>query len=893
MKNLIFFNYLSNYLLISLKMANLRPLSSITDNSTNFIFKITDWFDEDIEEDSEDSDDYFVNSNYTIHLFGNTPRNQSVHLKVIGYKPYFYVSAPETWQTNHNNFLMQKIRSDNMEIKISKQNKRDLLSIDLVTRKVVNGFTAEKDFKFLKFSFKTLKAFKTFANKNNFKNKFSYKYEIKLPPFVSKYNLKYDLYENKIEPILRFMHIADIEASNWVNIAPEKYKVVNSNESNTQIDIECHWKDIQKVSDSIVLGQGELLVASFDIECTSGDKIRFPQAENPADKVIQIGTTFHWSGRNNKEVIKMVLERKFHSCLLPKLINNIIGFLEYKEGGDIVFKHIVTLNGCDPIPGTVVESFDNEGDLLLGWASIIRKTDPDILTGYNIFGFDFKYLYKRAEMFKLVSDSEVEYKYDNYFNTLGRFKFRPCPLEENNLSSSALGQNLMYVPKMQGRVIIDLYKAIQRDHKLDEYKLDFVSKVFIGGKKDDVTPKEIFELQEGTDHDRMIVAKYCIQDNILCNRLMEKLTILPNNIGMSNVCSVPLSYLFLRGQGIKGLSQISRECYKKNYILKTQDVEKNRRDPGYEGAFVLEPEKPEYFGGDPIAVLDFASLYPSIMITDNMCLSTLVTDKKYLADPRYKFNEVSFKDIEGDTKKFIFAHKKSGEGGILPTILKNLLSQRKLTKKRMKIEGDPFQKKMLDSLQLSYKISANSIYGLMGAKTSQFYCRPVASSITARGRQHIINSKNYVEKHHLGSKCVYGDSVPGYTPIISRSCNGEISINRIEILADKFEYYLGDKEHYEFIDGLEVQSKTGFVKALRIIRHKTEKKIYRVRTSKSVIDVTEDHSLLDYNHNELKPGDVEVGKTRLLSQDFGSNSVYSTEIDIKNSWYQVGLQLCN
>ena len=113
----------------------------------------------------------------------------------------------------------------------------------------------------------------------------------------------------------------------------------------------------------------------------------------------------------------------------------------------------------------------------------------------------------------------------------------------------------------------------------------------------------------------------------------------------------------------------------------------------------------------------------------------------------------------------------------MPTILKNLLSMRKLTKKRMKSEEDPFQKKMLDGLQLSYKVSANSIYGLMGAKTSQFYCRPVASSITARGRQHIINSKNYVEKHHQDAKCVYGDSVPGYTPIVTRNKDGEISIS--------------------------------------------------------------------------------------------------------------------
>ena len=558
-------------------MATLRPLSSITDSSNNFIFKITDWFDEDIDDDPEDSDEYIINSNYTIHLFGNTPNNESVHLKINGYKPYFYISAPETWQPNHSNFLLQKIRSDNMEIKISKQNKRDLESIELVTRKVVNGFTAEKDFKFLKLSFKTLKAFKAFANKNNFKNKFNHKYEIKVPPFISRNGLTYNLYENKIEPILRFMHIADIEAANWVQV--QNYKLLKNNESNTQVDIECHWSDITKI-DNNVLGQGELLVASYDIECTSGDKIRFPQAENLDDKVIQIGTTFHWAGRNNKELIKMVLERKFHPCLLSKLISNILGFLEYKEGGDIVLKHIVTLGGCDPIPGTIVESFDDERELLLAWAKLIRTTDPDIITGYNIFGFDFKYLYDRAEMFKLVSDSDIEYKYDKYFNTLGRFKFRPCPLEENNLSSSALGQNLMYVPKMHGRVIIDLYKAIQRDHKLDEYKLDFVSEIFIGSKKDDVSAKEIFQLQEGSDRDRMIVAKYCIQDNILCNRLMEKLV----SFLIMSVCRMyvafPYRTSFLEVRVLRDCHKFLENAIRRVISPKTQDVEKNKARSG-------------------------------------------------------------------------------------------------------------------------------------------------------------------------------------------------------------------------------------------------------------------------------------------------------------------------
>ena len=76
--------------------------------------------------------------------------------------------------------------------------------------------------------------------------------------------------------------------------------------------------------------------------------------------------------------------------------------------------------------------------------------------------------------------------------------------------------------------------------------------------KDDVSPKDIFRLQKGTSSDRAIVAKYCIKDCVLCLDLMNKLSIIPNNIGMANVCSVPLSYIFQRGQGIKVFSLISK-----------------------------------------------------------------------------------------------------------------------------------------------------------------------------------------------------------------------------------------------------------------------------------------------------------------------------------------------
>ena len=167
-----------------------------------------------------------------------------------------------------------------------------------------------------------------------------------------------------------------------------------------------------------------------------------------------------------------------------------------------------------------------------------------------------------------------------------------------------------------------------------------------GLAKDDVTPKDIFECQKGTKEDRAKVAKYCIQDCALCNYLIIKLEIIANNIGMSNVCSVPFSYIFLRGQGVKIFSLVAKQCKEDNFLIPYQDKKwkcercgiKNSsfddfcsdsdclspkpENEGYEGAIVLEP-KPGIYIDQPVSVLDYASLYPSSMISENISFMIL------------------------------------------------------------------------------------------------------------------------------------------------------------------------------------------------------------------------------------------------------------------------------
>jgi DNA polymerase delta subunit 1 len=423
-------------------------------------------------------------------------------------------------------------------------------------------------------------------------------------------------------------------------------------------------------------------------------------------------------------------------------------------------------------------SCETEADLLREWAKMVRSLDPDVLTGYNIFGFDFEYLHSRAVALGVES---------HLARDLTRLPEVPAKLVVREMSSSALGDNILKFIDMPGRVLVDLMKVVQRDHRLESYKLDAVARHFTGDAKDDISPKDIFRLQKGSDEDRAVIARYCVQDCALCNQLVSKLEILANNIGMANVCWVPLSHIFMRGQGVKIFSLVAKQCREDGFLIPTKRYiprPDGGDEEGYEGAIVLEPETGMYLD-EPVSVLDYNSLYPSSMISENISHDTLVLDDR-------RGNEAAAEGVEfvevrpaADARPCRFAQTRKG---VLPRILEMLLLNRKQTRERAKhvrvldgeaivfegperdvpdaLRGEPyavrpayssFERAVLDGLQLAYKVTANSLYGQMGARTSPLYLREVAACTTATGRAMIMQAKDFIETRFHG-RVVYGDT---------------------------------------------------------------------------------------------------------------------------------------
>ncbi|GFO41576.1 DNA polymerase [Plakobranchus ocellatus] len=205
------------------------------------------------------------------------------------------------------------------------------------------------------------------------------------------------------------------------------------------------------------------------------------------------------------------------------------------------------------------------------------------------------------------------------FIYLGRIKNVASVLKDSMIQSRQMGKRENKVLNIEGRVQFDLLQILLRDYKLRSYTLNSVSFHFLQEQKEDVQHSIITDLQNGNEQTRRRLAVYCLKDAILPLRLLEKLMCFINYMEMARVTGVPLSFLLSRGQQIKVVSQLLRKAKEQDLLLPAQKIETGDE---YEGATVIEPNKGYY--DIPIATLDFASLYPSIMMAHNLCYTSLL-----------------------------------------------------------------------------------------------------------------------------------------------------------------------------------------------------------------------------------------------------------------------------
>ena len=394
-------------------------------------------------------------------------------------------------------------------------------------------------------------------------------------------------------------------------------------------------------------------------------------------------------------------------------------------------------------------SFESEQEMLLAWAEFMSAADPDFVTGYNILNFDFPYLLTRAKQLNV----------HGVFATFGKVTKETCECRSSIKENQVQGRRDVTEVKVSGRVLIDMLPVIRGDTKLRSYTLNNVSTTFLDGmKKEDVHHSAISKLQNGTDLQRRKLAKYCLRDAELPLLLMSKLMSFINLVEMARVTGVPLNLLLQRAQQIRVQSMLLWKSAETYFLVpcfpkKDDDLE----DEEWIGAEVIDPKRGFYV--DPIATLDFASLYPSIMIAHNLCYSTWIEKKESISKHQLTEDQYS---ITPHGSMFV---KENVQPGVLPTILKELLKARSHAKSLMKDEKDPFKKAIYNGRQLALKVSANSVYGFTGAQKGVLPLLPISQSVTSYGRTMLDHTKARVEEiyriengHPFDASVIYGDT---------------------------------------------------------------------------------------------------------------------------------------
>ena len=606
---------------------------------------------------------------HLISIFGKTNEGKSVCV-TTSFTPYFFVKLPKK---------ISQMDIRNLYTKIDKTCPECLISYDIVQSKDVWGFQNNEKFIFMQLNFKNLAARRMVNGR--------------LKRTLPDEAVKYKVYESNLDPVLRLMHRTNIQSTGWMDTGDA---CVRSHLALVNIDLFCNdWKTLKPVD---IPETAPFVVASVDIECNSSTG-KFPDADVKGDACFQIAVSLTHFGTD-------VPYDKTCFC--------------YKKTDS-------DLDGC------VIKSYETEREMLMAFKEYLMEKDIDIITGWNIFGFDLEYIMKRAVMTGC----------DQTFYEMSKMKNHSCELVYKKLSSSALGDNDLKILPMPGRFIFDLFHEVKKGYKLDSYKLDNVSKLYLGDNKIDMPPKEMFARFVEEDPVKLReVAEYCIKDTLLPHRLLSKLSILVNLLEMAKATWVPLCYLVERGQQIKVFSLLTKKAREMGFMVPTISWGQYSAE-GYEGATVLDAQKGAYY--TPITALDFEGLYPSIMMAHNLCYSSMVMDSKYENIPGITYETFGFYKFAQDVPS------------LLPSILLELKQFRKQAKKDM-AQSTGALKEMYNGKQLAYKVSMNSVYGFTGASKGMLPCVQIASTVTLKGRSMIDETKAYVEKNFPGSKVRYGDT---------------------------------------------------------------------------------------------------------------------------------------
>ena len=727
-------------------------------------FKPYHWIEED------------VNGLLQLRVWCINRQSERCLLLVRGFRPFVYIELPKSRIPGGWNINSCRVFMDNL-----KRNYKLPYNYEFVTKKVTM-FTNNKELAMVKVSFKSIRDQKSFC----------YHYANYVLPL---YNQTLTILESDIKVVNKYLAVMGINAADWLEVrcqkVLDKFKV-----SRIEGEYAVVWNEISAVNTETSKDWSAYPASmSMDIECHSHNYKAFPRAKNVKDRIYVICCHFRHLGSNGK-----------------------------------THNYCFVLGDCHDIEGATIYRFNNEIALIYKMFEVAFSLNTVVWLSHNGLGFDWGYIMDKHELsgrtwpkFGALKDREVNLisrtwfskaygkvsiikpEFEGYIDfDFYKYVTRDYRLRKNSLnfcSETFLGdhkEDMPYITLFQHidyqqdafkyEEICNIVKAMCEEDistlndKVLEDRDKYVRRLIVNLVRDlkvEFNVRELYKhYKDGTFYefckedlnkrletakDNMtLVVKYCIQDCVLTTNLTENRGCWDSMISMSSLTQLNVEKIYTSGQQIASYSCIHRAAHMRNMVIKKPPPPKTTK---YVGGAVCKPITGLHF---LVFTLDFNSLYPSIMIANNLCYTTIIPEEYIDMIPKSDYDVL---DVEGEKIYVINTYK-----GLLPEILDHLLKTRKeirapvksleIALEKAKEEGDHEKvvkiKRLLakiDADQKARKVVCNSVYGFTGTgeENGIMPFKAIAKATTALGRQYIKQVGDIlIEKY--GADLIYGDT---------------------------------------------------------------------------------------------------------------------------------------
>ncbi|KAG5183098.1 hypothetical protein JKP88DRAFT_241320 [Tribonema minus] len=406
----------------------------------------------------------------------------------------------------------------------------------------------------------------------------------------------------------------------------------------------------------------------------------------------------------------------------------------------------------DSVDGTPVEVLADEKALLLRMSALISRHDPDVLLQFNGSCFDNGFIRTRMSMYKDMTG----------FQSIARIPGVKAFFKDSELTNAALGTNARTLWNVPGRLNLDLY-AFAKSTLPGEpsYRMGVLGEKYCGGGKDDVHFGQILHAfgPEGTPAERGVIARYCCIDGYVCLQLNEVWSTTVSVFEEAAACAVTASTILDTGRQCKVVSLIQAELHGEYVWNPPPPLPEG--SASYQGATVIDPAV-GFYGGplDQVALLDFASLYPSLMRAYDICPSRLVrrgVAAEVAAAARPGVVTTEYDLGNGTVVTLAKPSDPNAPPPKLTIVLEKLLRERALVRAQLKTETDPLRRDILDCRQKAKKVAANSTYGILGASKGFLPLPELAAVTTLMGRRSLEFTQTAVERD-FGARVIAGDT---------------------------------------------------------------------------------------------------------------------------------------